>query len=87
MDQDVCLFSRKRMELKGIEEVESFSETEIVLASSLGRIVISGSGLRIGDFSAERGVLTLTGDVDAFAYIDGDGAEGERRGLFGRLFR
>ena len=86
MDQDVCLFSRKRMELKGIEEVESFSDAEIVLVSSLGRIAVSGSGLRIGHFSAEKGELELTGNVDAFAYLDGE-EEGERRGLLGRLFR
>ncbi len=87
MDQDVCLFSRKRMELGGIEEVESFSDTEIVLASSLGRIAVSGSGLKIGRFSAEKGELELTGTVDAFAYLEEDGGERERRGFFGRLFR
>ena len=87
MDQDVCLFSRKRMELKGIEEVESFSETEIVLVSSLGRIAVNGSGLKIGRFSAEQGTLELTGTVDAFVYLDGDGGEREKRGFFGRLFR
>ena len=87
MDQDVCLFSRKRMELKGIEEVESFSETEIILVSSLGRIAVNGSGLKIGGFSAEKGDLTLTGTVDAFSYLDAEGGEGERRGLFRRLFR
>ena len=87
MDQDVCLFSRKRMELGGIEEVESFSETEIVLVSSLGRIAVNGSGLKIGRFSAEKGELELTGTVDAFVYLDGEDGERERRGLFGRLFR
>ena len=90
MDQDVCLFSRKRMELGGIEEVESFSETEIVLVSSLGRIAVNGSGLKIGRFSAEQGTLELTGTVDAFVYLeglDGDGGEREKRGFFGRLFR
>ena len=87
MDQDVCLFSRKRMELGGIEEVESFSETEIVLLSSLGRIAVSGSGLKIGLFSAENGELELTGTVDAFVYLEDDGGERERRGFFGRLFR
>ena len=87
MDQDVCLFSRKRMELKGIEEVESFSETEIVLQSSLGLIAVNGSGLKIDRFSAEKGELELTGTVDAFAYLDGEREEGGRRGLFGRLFR
>ena len=87
MDQDVCLFSRKRMELKGIEEGESFSETEIILQSSLGLIAVNGSGLKIGRFSAEKGELELSGTVDAFAYLEEDGGERERRGFFGRLFR
>ena len=86
MDQDVCLFSRARMELTGIEEVESFSETEIVLVSSLGRIAVNGSGLKIGRFSAERGTLSLTGRVDGISYWEERETEG-RRGIFAKLFR
>ena len=86
MDQDVCLFSRARMELTGIEEVESFSETEILLLSSLGRIAVEGGELKIGTFSAEKGTLELTGRVDSFAYYGERETEG-KKGLFGRLFR
>ncbi len=87
MDQDVCLFSRKRMEMTGIGEVESCTDTEIILLSEAGRIAVSGSGLKIGNFSAESGKLFLTGTVDALQYIDGEQEEGGRRGFFGRLFR
>ncbi len=87
MDQDVCLFSRKRMEMTGIEEVESCTDTEVVLSSQAGRIAVTGSGLKIGNFSAESGRLFLTGTVDALEYLDGREEEGGRKGFFGRLFR
>ena len=87
MDQDVCLFSRKRMEMTGIDEVESCTDTEVVLASQAGRIAVTGTGLKIGVFSAESGKLCLTGTVDTLQYIDGEREEGGRRGFFGKLFR
>ena len=43
--QDVCLFSRKKMELTGIEEVESFTDSLITAASVLGMIAIEGRNL------------------------------------------
>lgn len=86
MDQDVILCSRKRMELSGIEEVESFSESEITAASALGRIAVCGSELKIESFSAETGKLVIRGSVDSFSY-DGDDSDLSRRGFFGRWFR
>ena len=81
--QDVCLFSRKRMELTGIGEVESFSETEITLLSSLGRITVEGEGMKIERFSTEKGELVINGAISSFAYWSED-AGGEKRGLFAR---
>jgi len=86
MDQDVRLYSRKKMELSGVEEVESFTDTEILLQTALGRVVIEGSGLKIDSFSTEDGALVLHGEIDGFSYED-PAADGERRGFFGRLFR
>ena len=44
MEQDVCLFSRKRMEMSGIEEVAGFTEEMIIESFSVesGKIVING---------------------------------------------
>ena len=36
--QNICMYQRQRAHLDGIAEVESFTETEIVALSSLGRI-------------------------------------------------
>ena len=85
MDQDVILYSRKRMELSGVEEVESFTDAEIVLLTSLGRVVVEGSSLKIESFSTERGALVILGEFDGLSYED-PADDGKRHGFFGRIF-
>lgn len=84
--QDVCLFSRSRMELTGIEEVESLTEEQITLSSVLGMIAIEGRGMKIESFSTEKGELKVTGEFDSFYYY-GKKDKGEKKGVMARLFK
>ena len=54
-EQNVCLFSRSRMEISGVEEVESLTDEQITLVSDLGMIAIDGHGLKMESFSTEKG--------------------------------
>ena len=86
MEQDVCLFSRKRMELTGIREVEGFTDEQITVMSELGMLAIEGKNLKIESFSNEQGHLKINGEFDCFYYYskpDGDG----KKGIFSKLFR
>ena len=84
--QDVCLFSRKKMDLTGIEEVESFTDTLITVASVLGMIAIDGRNLKIESFSTGDGTLRITGDFDSVSYY-AKREKQEKSGLFSRLIR
>ena len=85
-EQDVCLFSRNRMELTGIDEVESLTEEQIVLSSALGMIAIDGRGMKMDSFSSEKGELFITGEIDGFYYY-GKTDKKEKRGVFAGLFK
>lgn len=85
-EQNVCLFSRNRMEISGVEEVESLTEEQIILSSDLGMIAIDGHGMKMESFSTERGEVKITGEFDGFYYY-GKRDKGERRGVLGRLFK
>ena len=85
-EQDVCLFSRNRMELTGIDEVESLTEEQVVLVSSLGMIAIDGKEMKMESFSSEKGELIITGEIDGFYYY-GKTEKNEKRGVFARLFK
>ncbi|MBE6711313.1 MAG: sporulation protein YabP [Clostridia bacterium] len=84
--QDICLFSRRRMELTGIEEVESFTDEQITVESSLGMIAIEGKNLKIESFRTECGSLIVNGEFDSLYYY-GKQENGEKRGIFSKLFR
>ena len=84
--QDICLFSRKRMELSGINEVGSLTDEQITFSSSLGMIAVEGKNLKIESFSTERGDLIINGDFDGVYYYGKKDAE-EKRGLLSKLLR
>ena len=84
--QDVCLFSRRRMELTGIREVDRFTDEQITVTSDLGAIAVEGKELKIESFNSEQGILKINGEFDCFYYYskpDGDG----KKGIFSKLFR
>ncbi|MBQ4590546.1 MAG: sporulation protein YabP [Clostridia bacterium] len=84
--QDVCLFSRRRMELTGISEVDSFTDGQITVTSELGMIAVEGKNLKIESFNTEHGTLKINGEFDSFYYYSRPDTDG-KKGIFSKLFR
>lgn len=80
----VEIAGRERLTVSGVEDVERFDESGIVMSTSAGTLIISGSELHIGKLSLDGGELHVDGRIDSVAYED---APQERGGGFlGRLF-
>ena len=77
------LVGRERLTVSGVEDVERFDESGIVMSTSAGTLVITGEDLHIGKLSLDGGELHVEGRVDSVSYED-DGAG--RGGFFSRLF-
>lgn len=77
------LIGRDRLTVSGVEDVERFDETGIIMSTSAGTLVITGEDLHIGKLSLDGGELHVEGRVDSVTYED-DGAG--RGGFFSRLF-
>ena len=67
----------------GVEDVDRFDETGIVMSTSAGTLVVTGEDLHIGKLSLDGGELHVDGRIDAVSYEDGGQ---ERQGFFRRLF-
>ena len=83
-DHRVTLEDREQLTVTGVEEVESFDESSIVMVTSGGTLVVRGSGLHIEQLSLDGGQLRVEGSVESLTYED-DG--GGRTGFWGRLLR
>ncbi len=77
------LVGRERLTVSGVEDVERFDETGIVMSTSAGTLVITGEELHIGKLSLDGGELHVEGRIDSVAYEDQPSGRG---GFWGRLF-
>lgn len=84
MPHCVVLDERGSLSVSGVEEVESFDETAIVMATVRGTLVVRGEGLHVEKLSLDGGDLKVEGTVDCLTYED-DGRE--KGGFFARLLR
>lgn len=76
------LDGRERLTVTGVEDVGRFDESEIVMTTALGTLVVTGEGLHIGKLSLDGGELHVDGRIDALCYEDTP----VRGGLLSRLF-
>ena len=81
----VILEGRESLTVSGVEEVESFDETTIVMSTSKGTLVVTGENLHSEKLSLDGGDLKVEGDIDALTYEE---SRRERSGgLLARLLR
>lgn len=77
------LEGRERLTVSGVEDVERFDETGIVMSTAVGTLVITGEDLHIGKLSLDGGELHVDGRIDSMTYEDQLPGRG---GFLSRLF-
>ena len=83
LSHHIILEEREQLVISGVEEVESFDDSSILLTTAQGGLEILGEGLHIEKLSLDGGDLKVEGRVDALTYETGGR---ERGGLLSRLF-
>ena len=76
------LIGRASLGVTGVEDVESFDETEIVMNTSQGDLIVRGSGLHIGKINLDAGEIKVEGVINDLSYEEASPAGG----FFSRLF-
>lgn len=79
----VSMEDRCRMNVTGVEDVESFDETVIVMNTSQGDLIVRGSGLHIGKISLDVGQLSVEGVINELSYEEKQTQSGFWQRLFG----
>lgn len=62
--------NRGRIALTGIEDVISFDEHAVVLASTAGVLTVDGEALHIIKMNVDNKELGIEGKINGIAYID-----------------
>lgn len=80
----LILEGREQLSVSGVEEVESFDESQIVMYTTKGTLIVRGEGLHIEKLSLDGGDLKVEGGIDSLNYED---SARDKGGFLSRLFR
>ena len=82
---EIYLKHRREMSINGVRDVDSFDEQTAVIQTADGELTLEGEGLKIGTLDTDKGVVTVSGKINALYYTGDEGKE--KRRLVSRLFK
>ncbi|MEW6523968.1 MAG: sporulation protein YabP [Bacillota bacterium] len=84
----VIVSNRESVTVKGVLNVDSFDDQELVLDTELGTLTIGGEELHVRELNLESGNLFLEGLINSLTYSTATkGKKGKGTGLWDRIFR
>ncbi len=66
--QNIILENRKKLMISGVKDIDSFDNDVISALTSLGRLIIKGSELKINEFTVETGDVSVEGNISSIFY-------------------
>ncbi|MBE7011101.1 MAG: sporulation protein YabP [Ruminococcaceae bacterium] len=84
MQHKITMENRENLCICGVEDVESFDESDIVIYTVNGILSVKGCNLHINRLNTESGELMIDGEIDSLVYSN---TEINRGGFFTKLFK
>lgn len=88
-DHEVNIINREKVMVRGVLQVDSFDDQEVVMDTDYGLLTVRGEDLKIKQLDVDDGSFSVEGLVHGLQYSPSVGSKGKYKGkgLFERLFR
>lgn len=87
-DHEVVLTNREKLTIKGVNNVDSFDEKEIILQTDLGVLSLKGENLQIKQLDLEQGCFAVEGLITSLQYsVSGRDIRDRGKGFLERLLK
>lgn len=83
----ISLNDRKNLNLSGVKKIESFDETEFIMDTVMGFLVVSGTDLELIKMDSMQGNVTIKGTINSLVYMDDSKSSKKENSIFNRLFK
>ena len=80
--QNLVMENRKSLRVSGVKDIDSFTETRIVLSTIMGELVIKGEDLHVTALDSETGDFSMTGSISSCSYSRKSVMDGPIKKLF-----
>ena len=83
----ISIAERKNVVVSGVKKIESFDNEEFLMDTTLGFLVIKGTGLEIIKLDTYQGNVSIKGTVDSLTYTDNNLKKDKENSLISKLFK
>ena len=83
----ISIAERKNILVTGVKKIQSFDNEEFLMDTTLGFLVIKGSGLEIIKLDTYQGNVSIKGTVDSLSYVAHDGKKIKEESFLTKLFK
>lgn len=84
LPHNIIMENRSKISISGVENAESYNETEIILHTSKGILVIRGEAMNLSKLNLDSGEITVNGRITVIEYVEPKQSGGS---LLSRLFK
>ena len=84
LPHNLILENRSKLSLSGGRDVESFDESEIIVNTAQGDLIVRGEDLHVEKLNLDSGDVILTGSITGLEYEESARPSG---GFMSRLFK
>lgn len=83
----ITLVERKSLMTSGVKKIENFDDTQFLMDTVMGFLLVKGEGLELIKLDTIQGNVSIKGTIISMTYLDEDHKKEKENSLFNRLFR
>ncbi len=83
----ITLVERKSLMTSGVKKIENFDDTQFLMDTVMGFLLVKGEGLELIKLDTIQGNVSIKGTIKSLSYLDEDLKKEKENSLFNRLFR
>ncbi|MCR4419078.1 MAG: sporulation protein YabP [Clostridia bacterium] len=84
---ELTLSARRELTVTGVTHVDHYHGREVVVATGMGFLVVTGEELSIDHLSLEEGLLKLKGLITGLAYTEQEKSTARSQSVWRKLWR
>lgn len=86
-NHEVKIIDRREIHLTGVKKITSFDHEEFLLETTMGILLLKGSGLEILKLDTHDGNVRIKGKINSFQYLENEKGKKQEESFLAKLFK
>lgn len=86
-NHEVKIIDRREIYLSGVKKISSFDHEEFLLETTMGILLLKGSGLEILRLDTHDGNVRIKGKINSYQYLENGKGKAKDESFMAKLFK